>query len=215
MARTNFEGRESSSLSMTAALAWRPLKTDRMGWLFSYTRRDVSQDGFEGGLYAFAGSTRDRSDLLSTDAYYQWSADLELYGRVAVKYGLNGTPELAGVSTLTYMTQGRVVYRLGGRFDVAGEMRLLAQPASLTRRASFGAELGYWLLPDLRLGGGYNFTGVREPAGSSANSGRRGFYFTISSKLSNLFDLFGTSRNAEAQQPSGNGNQKEPTSNRQ
>ena len=215
VARTNFEGRESSSLSMTAALAWRPLKTDRMGWLFSYTRRDVSQDGFEGGLYAFAGSTRDRSDLLSTDAYYQWSADLELYGRVAVKYGINSTPELAGVSTLTYMTQGRVVYRLGRRFDVAGEMRLLAQPASLTRRTSIGAELGYWLLPDLRLGGGYNFTGVREPTGGSSGGGRRGFYFTVSSKLSNLFDLFGTSRSAEAQQPSSTGHQKEPTSNRQ
>jgi uncharacterized repeat protein (TIGR01451 family) len=215
MARTNFEGRESSSLSMTAALAWRPLKTDRMGWLFSYARRDVSQDGFQGGLYVFAGSTRDRSDVLSTDAYYQWSADLELYGRVALKYGLNGTLELPGVSTLTYMMQGRAVYRLGKQFDVAGEMRLLAQPASLTRRTSFGAELGFWLLPDLRLGGGYNFTGVREPAGSSVNGGRRGFYFTISSKLSNLFDLFGTSRNAEAQQPASTGHQKEPTSNRQ
>jgi hypothetical protein len=49
-------------------------------------------------------------------------------------------------------------------------------------------------LPDLRLGGGYNWTGAGEPNAGSLVAGRRGFYFTISSKLSNLFDLFGTSR---------------------
>ena len=50
------------------------------------------------------------------------------------------------------------------------------------------------MLPDLRLGGGYNLTSTKEPAGSDVIPGRRGFYFTISSKLSNLFDLFGTSK---------------------
>jgi hypothetical protein len=50
------------------------------------------------------------------------------------------------------------------------------------------------VLPDLRLGGGYNLTSTKEPAGSDVIPGRRGFYFTISSKLSNLFDLFGTSK---------------------
>jgi hypothetical protein len=41
---------------------------------------------------------------------------------------------------------------------------------------------------------GYNFTAAKEPAGSQLLPTRRGFYFTISSKLSNLFDLFGTSK---------------------
>jgi hypothetical protein len=54
--------------------------------------------------------------------------------------------------------------------------------------------LGFWILPDLRLGGGYNLTSTKEPAGSDVIPGRRGFYFTISSKISNLFDLFGTSK---------------------
>jgi hypothetical protein len=59
---------------------------------------------------------------------------------------------------------------------------------------SLGAEVGYWLLPDLRVGAGYNFTGVREPLGNlTAGPSKGGFYFTFSSKLSNLFDLFGNS----------------------
>jgi hypothetical protein len=49
-------------------------------------------------------------------------------------------------------------------------------------------------MPDLRLGVGYNFTLAGEPDGIRIAPARRGFYFTISSKLSNLFDLFGTSR---------------------
>jgi hypothetical protein len=92
------------------------------------------------------------------------------------------------------MTQGRAVYRLGRYVDVAGEGRWLAQPASRTARASFGSELGFWVLPDLRLGGGHNWTGASEPGGLGLTPARRGFYFTISSKLSNLFDLFGTSK---------------------
>jgi uncharacterized repeat protein (TIGR01451 family) len=210
IARTNFAERDNSSLSMTAALAWRPLKSDRMGWLFSYTRRDISQEGLPvrgGSLVVGDGVMQERSDTLSTDAYYQATKDLELYGRFALKYGSNGTPDLASVSTFTYLMQGRAVYRLDRRFDVAGELRLLAQPVSLTRRTSFGAELGYWALPDLRFGGGYNFTDASEPSGSIVNAGRRGFYLTISSKLSNLFDLFGTSQSQEGLPLTGEGEQ--------
>jgi hypothetical protein len=49
-------------------------------------------------------------------------------------------------------------------------------------------------MPDLRAGLGYNFTRAAEPGGSSMIPKRRGFYFTISSKLSRLFDLFGTAK---------------------
>jgi hypothetical protein len=49
------------------------------------------------------------------------------------------------------------------------------------------------LKPDMRLGVGYNFTGAKEPAAQTLPT-RGGFYFTVSSKLSNLFDLFGTAK---------------------
>jgi hypothetical protein len=193
LSRTNFAGRESSALAATAALAWRPLHRDSVGLLFSYTRRDLSQQNGEG-----VAPTRDRSDTLSTDGYYQATRDVELYGRFALKFGDTSSQGLARVSTLTYLTQGRVVYRLGRFVDVAGEGRWLAQPASSTARMSFGSEVGFWVLPDLRLGGGYNWTGASEPGAAGISPARRGFYFTISSKLSNLFDLFGTSKSGLA-----------------
>jgi len=190
LSRTSLAGREGSAMSATGALAWRPLHRDTFGLLFSYTRRDLSQQHGEG-----RGRTRERSDTLSTDGYYQATPDVELYGRFALKFGDTSSQGLRRVSTLTYMTQGRAVYRLGRYVDVAGEGRWLAQPASRTARASFGAEAGLWVLPDLRLGGGYNWTDASEPGtGVGLAPARRGFYFTISSKLSNLFDLFGTGK---------------------
>ncbi|HEU4594780.1 MAG TPA: hypothetical protein VFS10_06395, partial [Pyrinomonadaceae bacterium] len=202
-ARTNFGGRASSSSSATAAIAWRPLESDRAGLLLSYTRRDLSQEGADG-----RGATRDRSDLLSSDAYYQATRNIELYGRLAFKFGDTMSPELARVSSFTYLTQGRVTYRVGPYVDFAGEMRWLAQPSTRTSRASMGSELGFWVLPDLRVGGGYNWTGAGEPTAGSLVAGRRGFYFTISSKLSNLFDLFGTSRQGLQPAEGGDGGEK-------
>ncbi|HEY0004105.1 MAG TPA: hypothetical protein VGB17_04775 [Pyrinomonadaceae bacterium] len=190
MARTNFEGRGGSSIDAMAALAIRPLKTDRAGLLFSYTHRSLDQDGWQG-----RAPTSDRLDSLATDGYFQATKELELYGRAAVRLNANGQDGLAYVQTLTYLTQGRAQYRLSRRFDMAGEARMLFQPSSETWRSSYGTELGFWAIPDLRLGLGYNFTRAGEPGGWQMGQARRGFYFTISSKLSNLFNLFGTEQN--------------------
>jgi hypothetical protein len=75
-------------------------------------------------------------------------------------------------------------------------------------RSVYATEAGFWVLPDMRLGVGYNFNAAKEPAGGVLPT-RRGFYFTISSKLSNLFDLFGTSSNGLAASGDGQANGKE------
>ncbi|HJU56229.1 MAG TPA: hypothetical protein VJ715_16725, partial [Pyrinomonadaceae bacterium] len=187
--RSSFEGRDTTALEGTAAVALRPLESDRAGLLFSYTHRSITQEGLSG-----VGSIEDRVDSLAADGYYQVNRDLELYGRFALRFNANSQADLPFVSTLTYLSQGRVQYRLTQRFDWAGEARFLIQPSSATYRTVYGTELGFWAVPDLRLGLGYNFTMAGEPGNAGLVPGRRGFYFTLSSKLSNLFDLFGTSR---------------------
>jgi hypothetical protein len=172
-----------------AALAIRPLKSDRAGLLFSFTHRSLTQEGA-----GETAATSDRVDSLATDGYLKVTKDVELYGRFALRFNANSQPGLPFASTLTYLTQGRFQYRLTPRFDWAAEARFILQPSSGTSRSVYGTELGFWAMPDLRLGGGYNFTLAGEPGGVNLTPGRRGFYFTISSKLSNLFDLFGTSR---------------------
>lgn len=186
--RGSFGGKSNSSLEGTAALAIRPLESDRAGLLFSYTHRSLIQDT------KGTTPTRDRMDSLATDGYYQMTKRLELYGRFAARLSANGQPQLPFVSNLTFLTQARAQYLLTRRLDWALESRLLFQPSSSTRRSVYATEGGFWALPDMRLAVGYNFTSAQEPAGVQIRPTRRGFYFTISSKLSNLFDLFGTSK---------------------
>jgi hypothetical protein len=186
---SGFAGRDNSAVDALAALAYRPLNSDRAGLLFSFNHRTLSQSGLVG-----AASSRDRLDTLASDGYYQATKRLELYGRLALRLSANGEPTLPFVSTFTYLAQARAQYRLTDRLDWAGETRLIFQPSSQTRRSVYGTELGFWLMPDLRFGLGYNFTGAGEPGMDHAMPRKQGFYFTISSKLSSLFDLFGTSR---------------------
>jgi uncharacterized repeat protein (TIGR01451 family) len=198
MARTGFEGRSGSNMDATAALAVRPLSSDRMGLLFSYTHRSLTQESGVADGSTIAEPTRARVDSLSTDGYFQATKNVELYGRFALRFSGDGQKDLPFVQTLTYMGQARVQYHFSRRFDLAGETRMIFQPSSGSQRSSYGAELGFWVLADLRVGVGYNFTRAGEPGGVVIIPTRRGFYFTISSKLSNLFDLFGTSQNGLA-----------------
>jgi hypothetical protein len=189
--RSLFSNRQNEVMDASAAIAYRPTESDRYGLLFSYRRRSLTQDGIDG-----LQPTRQRADILSADGFYQLTQNLELYGRFALKLSADGDARLVYVSTLTYMTQGRAQYRLGRYFDLAAETRYMIQPASGTRSNSTGAEIGFWATPDLRLGGGYNFSSSFDSPGSQPfGNSRRGFYFTISSKLFNLFDLFGTEEN--------------------
>jgi uncharacterized repeat protein (TIGR01451 family) len=187
-ARGSFGGKSSRSLEGMAALAIRPLESERAGVLFSYTHRSMTQDA------ASLNPTRDRIDSLSTDGYNQLTQRLELYGHFALRFSSNGQPGIPFASTLSFITQARAQYLLTSRWDWAIEARFLNQPSSRTQRSVYATEAGFWLVPDLRLGGGYNFTSASEPVGSGGLPTHRGFYFTISSKLSNLFDLFGTSK---------------------
>lgn len=186
--RGAFSGKSNSALEGTAALAIRPLDSDRTGILFSYTHRSLSQDATS------STPTRARIDSLASDGYRQVSKRLELYGRFALRFSADGQPQLPFVATLSLLSQARAQYLLARRWDLAVETRMMFQPSSHTTRHTYATELGFWLLPDMRLGGGYNFTSAQEPAGAMILPTRRGFYFTISSKLSNLFDLFGTSK---------------------
>jgi uncharacterized repeat protein (TIGR01451 family) len=195
VARADYQGHGNLNINGIAALAWRPLESDRTALLFSYNHRTFEQAGqrsFE--------ATRDRADIISTDGLFQATRRLELYGRFALKFSENGRADVPLAATLTMLGQGRAEFRFARYFDLAGEGRTLWQPSNSSQRNSLGAELGFWALADLRFGVGYNFTRAVEPTyfGGVSPAGsftqRRGVYFVISSKLSNLFNLFGTSR---------------------
>ncbi|HET6840577.1 MAG TPA: hypothetical protein VFK06_02675 [Candidatus Angelobacter sp.] len=69
----------SNATQGTAALAYRPLKSDRAEILFSYTQTQIS------GVPNFQN---DNVGLLSTDGYFQAARNLEFYGKVALSLAI-------------------------------------------------------------------------------------------------------------------------------
>jgi hypothetical protein len=195
--RTAFRNQASNTmLNGQLALAWRPLESDKTALLVSYNHRSIEQGGRQG----FA-PLLDRDTVLALDGLYQPLRRVELYGRYALKFNRTGRDGLPVVASLTSLLQARAEWRFAEYFDLAGELRTLWLSGTGSRRTSAGAELGFWALADVRLAGGYNFTQMKESPGyfggfSSFNQNlntRQGFYFVVSSKLSNMFNLFGTS----------------------
>ena len=116
-------------------MAIRPLESDRVGLLFSYTQRSLIQD------VNGTTPTRDRSDSLSSDGYYQMTKRLELYGRFAGRFSANGQPQLPFVSTLTFLTQARAQYLITRR--LAPMMVLSAMLGAFS--SIIGLYLSYYL----------------------------------------------------------------------
>ena len=187
----SFAGRGNKITNGNLALAIRPHDTDKYGLLLGYRHRksflSKDDDSIPNTL---------QSDVLSVDGFHQTTRDLELYGRFALKFGSSGNVVSPKAGSLTYLIQGRAQYRLSRWIDMAGEVRYLYQPITGSRNSWFGIESGIWVTPELRIGGGYNFSQAREALGFKDNKifQRDGFYFVISTKISRFFDLFGTSK---------------------
>ncbi len=171
-------------------VAVRPLKSDRTATFFNYQYRSLSQD--------FAGSrSLETRHTLSADTFVQASKRLTLFGKAALSSQNTSRADLSPAANFTYLLQGRVEYLLSRRFDAALESRYLAQPSTGTGRLGYASEVGYWATPDIRFGLGYNFhRAVEQPGRSVLDGSRRGFYFSITTKLERVFDFMGASKKA-------------------
>lgn len=188
----DYNGRKNEVMNGELAMAVRPHDTDRYGFLVSYKHRE--------SFFAANGETTPtelRSDLVSIDGFHQTTRRLELYGKFAAKYTYDRTPTIPEASNFTLLTQGRAQYLLGNSFDIAAEGRFMYSPFSGSSNRWIGLEGGYWATPELRIGVGYNFRQTVESYGFQENQvfNRGGFYFTVTTKISKLFDLFGTTQN--------------------
>jgi uncharacterized repeat protein (TIGR01451 family) len=175
---------QTSGFYGSFGVAVRPPKSDRVAAFFNYQHRGTSQG-------AGALETRDRSDTFSADAFFQAQRRVALFAKFAAQDADSSRAGVAPAPTLTYLVQGRAEYRLTRRFDFALEARYIAQPSTHTSREGVAGELGYWVTPDVRFGVGYNFNRALEQQGRDALGGdRRGFYFSVTTKLDRVFDFF-------------------------
>jgi uncharacterized repeat protein (TIGR01451 family) len=166
-----------------AAIAVRPERSDRAGLLFSW----AYGDRHAGVLPGHAAS---RTARLSTDGYVAPLSGLELHSRLALIS--TSRPDIA-TRVDAYLWQGRAQQRLWSRLDVAVEGRTAWQNDFAARHSMTAAELGLWLLSDVRVGVGYRTRPIDANGLPVLDvTTRGGAYFVLTSRLAGFFNLLGS-----------------------
>lgn len=174
------------TINVKVGLAYRNPYNDKFNALLRYEFRQnpstVPNDiTFESGT----GST---VHLLALEAIYAPNFRWEFYGKFALRDTKSTLArDLVGTNAIT-LSQFRVTYRLGYRWDLGGEVRWIHQPATDYDEYGFVLEAGYYLTPNLRLAAGYSFGKALD---SDFDRTKGGPYVTLSLKLNELFGGFG------------------------
>jgi hypothetical protein len=152
-------------------LAWRPHDNDRGAALVELERRNGT---------SVAGG--DHVDTLSAEAAWRPTTRLELDARGAMKLDGDGV-----YAAHTYLAGLRADQRIGSRFDIGAEARLLGAPGTtVPRTGQFAIESGLRLGDSMRLAVGYNLTGSADPSLAQAPT-RKGAYVTLTSVITHVF----------------------------
>ncbi|MEC4864547.1 MAG: TonB-dependent receptor, partial [Jaaginema sp. PMC 1078.18] len=174
--------------SLRMGLAYRDPYDDRFNGLFSYEyRRNPSTIPdtllFDSGV----GST---DHVLSAEGIYAPNWQWEFYSKFAMRSSTTYLSSNFSNSSLVYLGQLRGTYRFAYQWDVALEGRTIGQPSANFTEWGWAAELGYYIMPDLRIGLGYSFGSVDDRDFSGYRSSD-GIYFGVTYKINELFGGFG------------------------
>ncbi|MEL6813866.1 MAG: TonB-dependent receptor [Cyanobacteria bacterium J06598_3] len=197
-ANQTFTDRFGSTSSLRLGMAYRNPSSDKFNALLSYeyaTNPALTINS--------PGNDDINEHTLAAEAIYAPNYRWEFYGKYGLRY-TNANLSSLGLSSVDntiHLGQLRAAYRLGYRWDIAGDVRYISQPSVNYDETAFALETGYYATPDLRLGVGYSFGAANDR--SFQGSGYRddgGFYVAASFKVNELFNGFGLQDAAPAQQ---------------
>lgn len=185
------------TVNLRIGLAYRDPDSDEFNALLRYDYRRNPSTTPDSIL--FGSGTGSTDHVFSAEAIYAPSWRWEFYGKLAMRHSTSYlADDLVGTSTVT-LAQLRATYRLGYRWDVVGEARLIGQPSANYSEVGLVLEAGYYLTPDLRLSAGYVFGNVSDDDFNGSRSAG-GPYIGLTVKLNNLFEDFGLQDVAPPQQ---------------
>lgn len=197
-ANQTLTGRFNSTSSLKLGMAYRNPYSDTFNALLSYeyaTNPALTINS--------PGSDNINEHTLATEAIYAPNYRWEFYGKYALRYTNAdlASQGLSSISNTIHLAHLRAAYRLGYRWDLAGDVRYITQPSVDYDETAFALEAGYYVTPDLRVGAGYSFGSVNDR--SFQGSGDRddsGFYVAATFKVNELFNGFGLQDPAPPQQ---------------
>ncbi|MBD1877777.1 hypothetical protein [Coleofasciculus sp. FACHB-T130] len=185
------------TMNVKLGMAYRNPNSDKWNGLLSYEYRRNPSTIPETLLLGSGTGYRDH--IIAAEAIYAPSWRWEFYGKYAMR---NSTTDLANNfsnSSTVFLAQFRTMYRLGYRWDVAGEARWIGQPDTNFNETGFALEAGYYVTPDLRASLGYSFGSVDDRDFSGYRS-EGGVYFGLTLKVNELLGGFGRQKVSPPQQ---------------
>lgn len=186
-ANQTLEGLDDTK-TLKVGLAYRDPNDDRFNALLRYEYR--KNPSIIPDTILFGSGTGTNENLFAIEAIYAPNWRWEFYGKFALRDSTSYlASDLAGTSTIM-LAQGRAVYRLGYRWDVAAEGRWIGQPSLNYSEIGWALEAGYYLSPNLRLSAGYSFGRANDRDFTGSRSAG-GLYFGVTVKLNDLFNGFG------------------------
>ena len=179
------------TINLKVGLAYRDPSSDKFNALMRYEYRQ--NPAYTPDTLLFGSGTGSTVNLFAAEAIYAPNYRWEFYGKFALRNTKSYlAKDLLGTNSIT-LAQFRTSYRFGYRWDVAGEVRWIGQPASGYQEVGFVAELGYYVTPNLRVAAGYSFGDAQDR--DFGDRDRGGFFVGLSLKLDQLSDIFGFKRN--------------------
>ncbi|GAP95483.1 hypothetical protein [Leptolyngbya sp. NIES-2104] len=195
-ANQTLEGLDDTK-TLRIGLAYRDPNDDRFNALLRYEYR--KNPALIPDSILFGSGTGTNEHLFAIEAIYAPNWRWEFYGKFALRDSTSYlASDLAGTSTVL-LGQGRAVYRLGYRWDVAAEGRWIGQSGDFNE-LGWALEAGYYLSPNLRLSAGYSFGRANDRDFTGARS-TGGLYFGVTVKINELFNGFGLQRIPKPQNP--------------
>ncbi|MBD2577138.1 hypothetical protein [Oscillatoria sp. FACHB-1406] len=174
--------------TLRLGLAYRDPNDDRFNALLRYEYRSNPTNIPETLLVTSGSSTVDH--VLAMEAIYAPNWQWEFYAKYALR---NSTTFLANNFSNTsflHLGQVRATYRFAYQWDATLEARAIGQPTAGFTELGWAAELGFYPIPDLRVGVGYAFGSVDDRDFSGYRS-KDGIYFGVTLKVNELFGGFG------------------------
>ncbi len=186
------------TINLRVGLAYRDPDNDRFNALLRYDFRQ--NPATIPDTILFGSGTGYTDHTFAIESIYAPDWQWELYSKFALRKSTSQLADDFSGSSTIYLGQLRATYRFAQRWDIAGEIRGIAQSAVDFNEIGWVAEVGYYVTPDLRLAVGYSFGEVNSDRDFSGNRSAGGPYLGVTVKINEIFPGFGLQELAPPQQ---------------
>ena len=173
---------ENKQDRMQAGLAYRDTDTDvwnALGRIEHRTEKDTTQPGIE---------LKRTIELFSIHANWQPRRPFTFSGRYAAKWSNDQSNGLRTRNNAQLLA-GRAIWEIAPRWDVSANISTLIGKGAQSKQYGLGLELGFMVMENLWVAGGYNFFGFRDEDLTAGDYTNKGAYIRLRYKFDE--DLFG------------------------